>query len=55
MNNNRLVGPTELPVKAFHPLKVHTKAIPALSRADGRWYFMPLVELPVILTPGEDG
>src|ERR1700736_709542 len=36
-------------------LKVHTKAIQALSRADGRWYFLPVVELPVILTPGEDG
>ena len=32
-----------------------TKAIQALSRADGRWYFLPVVELPVILTPGEDG
>ena len=36
-------------------LKVHAKAIQALSRADGRWYFLPVVELPVILTPGEDG
>ena len=27
---------------------------PAL-RADGRWYFLPVVERPVILTPGEDG
>jgi len=36
-------------------LKVHAKAIQALSQADSRWYFLPAVELPVILTPGEDG
>jgi hypothetical protein len=30
----------------FPPLKVHTKVIQALSRADGRWYFLPVVELP---------
>jgi ferredoxin len=41
--------------QSLPPLKVHTKAIQALSRADGRWYFLPVVELPVILTPGEDG
>jgi hypothetical protein len=55
MNNNRLVGVRELPVKAFPPLKVHRKPIQALSRADSRWYFLPVVELPVILTPCEDG
>src|SRR6516225_10329347 len=37
------------------PLKAHTKAIQALSGADARWYFLPVVELPAILTPGEDG
>jgi hypothetical protein len=31
------------------------KAIQALSQVDSRWYFLPAVELPVILTPGEDG
>ena len=36
-------------------LKVHTKTIRALLQADSRWYFLPAVELPVILTPGEDG
>jgi hypothetical protein len=41
--------------QSLPPLKVHTKAIQALSRADGRCYFLPVVELPVILTPGEDG
>ena len=37
------------------PLKVHTTAIQALFQADSRWYFLPVVELPAILTPGEDG
>jgi hypothetical protein len=37
------------------PIIAGTKAIQALSRADGRWYFLPVVELPAISTPGEDG
>jgi hypothetical protein len=47
--------PTPCSIPRPPPLKVHTKAIQALSRADSRWYFLPVVELPVILTPGEDG
>ena len=47
MNNNRLASLTELPVKAFPLLKVHTKAILALFQVDNRWYFLPAVALPV--------
>jgi hypothetical protein len=54
MNNNRLAGLTESG-QSLTPLKVHTKAIQALFQADSRWYFLPAVKMPVILTPGEDG